>query len=478
MKRKIRKKNVLLAFLMIILILLVAVWFAREETFLSGFSVRKDIDLSCPDCNVIFLIIELLRADHVGLLNPEMNNTPNIDQFFHDAIIFEDVSSISGLTSSSCTATFTSTEAILNEHCKDETKWMEEGRLLIDYFPTIAETLSRNEYYTISLNSGRCGKRFRLDRGFIEYSNIGWTNYNHVTNFMESYEKQPKEPYFIFFHSISLHYPYAYPLNQVSDLPDELNIVSSDINRVVPEHNYCVLTYKIPIEKIKVIDGKFRGSANDVMYTVEFNSTILNFTYDDYYVTRKRYENQVRYVDSQLSRIFEILDTSKTIVVLYSNHGEGLFDNGLPNHGRVYQSNIHVPLLIKHPKIDEQIRISTPVTLIDLASTIYEMLGITIDHELTTHSLVSLISGGKYERDSIMGRDKSDEYIREDNWKLRINYARIRELFNLSTDPHEEKDLIDAYPRKAMELESELLRKKLEQLSYADRMTQYYGIDD
>ena len=43
---------------------------------------NKEADLSCPDCNVIFLNIDLLRADFVGLTEPMAKNTPNIDKFF------------------------------------------------------------------------------------------------------------------------------------------------------------------------------------------------------------------------------------------------------------------------------------------------------------------------------------------------------------------------------------------------------------
>ena len=48
-----------------------------------GCNTNKEvIDLSCQDCNVIFLDIDLLRADYVGLIRPDYNVTPNIDSFF------------------------------------------------------------------------------------------------------------------------------------------------------------------------------------------------------------------------------------------------------------------------------------------------------------------------------------------------------------------------------------------------------------
>ena len=43
---------------------------------------KEVMDLSCQDCNVIFLNIDLLRADYVNLIRPNHHNTPNIDAFF------------------------------------------------------------------------------------------------------------------------------------------------------------------------------------------------------------------------------------------------------------------------------------------------------------------------------------------------------------------------------------------------------------
>src|SRR3989344_4093727 len=62
-------------------------------------------DFTSKRYNVLFLSIELLRADHVGLLNPQKHITPNIDRFFKDSIIFEQATSAAGETYISSTAT-------------------------------------------------------------------------------------------------------------------------------------------------------------------------------------------------------------------------------------------------------------------------------------------------------------------------------------------------------------------------------------
>ena len=76
-------------------------------------NTNLDVDnLYCKDCNVLFLNIDLLRADHIGLLNIESPFTPNIDKFFKNSIIFEDVSSVSGVTAISNTSTLMSRDGV------------------------------------------------------------------------------------------------------------------------------------------------------------------------------------------------------------------------------------------------------------------------------------------------------------------------------------------------------------------------------
>ena len=121
---------------------------------------ESGIDLSCDGCNVLFLNIELLRADRVGLLNPDYNSTPNIDSFFNKSIVFEQASSPSGMTYYSMASVFTATEAMLNKHNRLRLK--HEDKLLIDYFPTIPEVLAVNGYSTVGINRGKySGKNAR-----------------------------------------------------------------------------------------------------------------------------------------------------------------------------------------------------------------------------------------------------------------------------------------------------------------------------
>ena len=55
----------------------------------------------CPDCNVILITFDALRADRMGLYGYSKNNTPNLDLFAEEAFVFKDNMSQSGTTISS-----------------------------------------------------------------------------------------------------------------------------------------------------------------------------------------------------------------------------------------------------------------------------------------------------------------------------------------------------------------------------------------
>lgn len=436
------------------------------------------IDLSCDGCNVLLLGVELLRGDHVGLLNPEKNTTPNIDAFFKEGIIFEDASSTAGETYVSATATLTSTETMLNKHRNYDFPW-QEGKLLVDHFPTITEVLADNGYYGVGFVDGkRAGKGFGLDRGFDVYKDFDGTRLSGHINAICEMLNNSQKPVFIYTHFNILHYPYVHPLDRLESLPPYFDVSQTG--------NFIITHFRVPLDNryTQILDGPFeKNETNDVMYMVSSYGNETNFTYEELDIVRQTYDEQVRYIDDELSKIFKLLEedfTNNTIVVLYANHGEGLWDNGVPDHGAQYQSNIHVPLLIRHPHIKEQIRIDTPVSLIDLAPTLYEMLGIEIEHEISGVSMVPLITEGKYEREFILGGFglTNTEFIRENDWKLIVRGSEFKELYNMREDPHELNNLYLSNQEIARELEGALTKKRVEQLKFAENMKKYFNVTD
>jgi arylsulfatase A-like enzyme len=183
---------------------------------------------------------------------------------------------------------------------------------------------------------------------------------------------------------------------------------------------------------------------------------------------RGDYDGELLYVDRVLGGLKQSLVQhgwwDKSLVAVFSDHGEGLGDHGEASHGYfIYESTLHVPLLVHwpagaspHPARDPQ-----PAGLIDLAPTILDALHIPLPPSFEGHSVLSEPARFVY-AESVHAHDAF-------GWaplrSLRVGAMKYieapqRELYNLDADPQEKVNLIARESAKAGELQS-TLRKLL-----------------
>jgi len=92
------------------------------------------------------------------------------------------------------------------------------------------------------------------------------------------------------------------------------------------------------------------------------------------------YDDSVKYVDDYIGRLIQALDQrnlqQKTLLVITSDHGEALGQHHLQTHGRaLYWELVHVPLVIWYPgHVPAGVRVSTPVTNSGIPATILDLL--------------------------------------------------------------------------------------------------------
>jgi arylsulfatase A-like enzyme len=117
------------------------------------------------------------------------------------------------------------------------------------------------------------------------------------------------------------------------------------------------------------------------------------------------YNAQIRVMDDFFRNLLDILEDlgleEETLVVFTSDHGEEFREHNGIGHGHaLYQELVHVPLLLRHPKLEPMAkRIDTPVSLVDIAPTILELTtGSVPDH-----------SDGISLRQHIRGRSDAEE---------------------------------------------------------------------
>ncbi len=149
------------------------------------------------------------------------------------------------------------------------------------------------------------------------------------------------------------------------------------------------------------------------------------------------------------------------IIIVTSDHGEGLGDHGQRNHSTdLYNSQIHVPLVIAGPGIPNHHVIET-VGLVDLVPTIIDLAGFEPPRgrSIDGHSIASLVrnepstsAGSAF---AAMIADRSNpggvSAIVDGPWKL-IETHGVRELYNVHQDPDEHINVASKHPEIAYRL--------------------------
>jgi arylsulfatase A-like enzyme len=182
-----------------------------------------------------------------------------------------------------------------------------------------------------------------------------------------------------------------------------------------------------------------------------------------------RYEGEVTYADAQLGRFFGRLKElglwDKSLIILTADHGESFeHDYYFGHQDRVYQSCIHVPLIIKPIGGTQGRRYATLCSNADFLPTICDILGINVSGELDGVSLARLLKSPCDEAFKPHNVIFSESYgfasfnlqhygkvysIIRDNEKLIYSpfafpYTPIYKYYNLAVDPKEENDIYDS----------------------------------
>ncbi len=187
---------------------------------------------------------------------------------------------------------------------------------------------------------------------------------------------------------------------------------------------------------------------------------------------RAMYDGEVHAVDEQIGRVLSYLERAglaeSTIVVVTADHGESFGEHGIfYAHSGLFEPSVRVPLLVRAPGFPAGVACATPVSALDLAPTLVELCGLDRPAAGVGLSLVPLLDPARAagspvaRRDTIVleGANNGLVAVRKGDWKLiwpiSDHFQRLEHephLFDLASDPHEERDLYAERPEKAAEL--------------------------
>jgi arylsulfatase A-like enzyme/Tfp pilus assembly protein PilF len=201
------------------------------------------------------------------------------------------------------------------------------------------------------------------------------------------------------------------------------------------------------------------------------------------------YDGEVAWTDELIGRLDQTLTRlairDDTLLVLTSDHGEGLGEHGELVHGFfLYQATLRVPLLMRGPAVAPGTRIPLVVQSVDLFPTILDLAGVArprSTESLAGRSLASLLRGKPAPLDEAPAFAESltprihygwsDLHsVREGRWKFIL--APRPELYDLARDPSELNNMIDVEPARARAFRAAIDRRLASEAAAAPRQAQ------
>jgi arylsulfatase A-like enzyme len=393
---------------------------------------------SAGDYNVIVVVLDALRADHLSCYGYFRKTTPNLDRFASRSLLFENCISQACYTLPSHASLFTS--KYVHSH-----NAIESNTRLPDKETTLAQVLKIYGYKTALFAGGVYFEPvYGFGRGFDSY-------YAKTTELKDGFpfrmgksdeiypkalkwiEENKENKFFIFIHSYDLYLPIKFP-------PEFPNRYDPGYRGIADE-----LLSRQRLHLQRTSRGTFREGRGYLRGPEE-----LELNERDKAHIIANYDDGVFYNDMFVGRLLEKLDelnlTGKSLIILTADHGTDLFDHGTVHmymDGSAYEEVIHVPLIISLPRPQAKTaRIKTQVQLIDLAPTVLDFLGIPVNSGAQGKSLCPVIKGTApkdFNRNVFSGWDNI-QAVRRLEWKLIFSQGKY-ELYNLKSDPHELNDL-------------------------------------
>ena len=186
---------------------------------------------------------------------------------------------------------------------------------------------------------------------------------------------------------------------------------------------------------------------------------------------RRPYDGEVAYADAQVRRLLAWLDQSgraaDTLVVVTSDHGEGLGDHGESEHMLlVYDSTLRVPLILRWPgRLPAARRVTGQFRSVDLPPTLLELIGLPASPTSGASRAAVLRAGGRI--------PDNESYTESLYGSLHFGYAPLRalraegwkyvdaphaELYRLADDPAETRNLLGTRSQLASAMRARLAR--------------------
>lgn len=467
----------------------------------------------CPDCNVVLVNLDTMRAPELGCYGYVRDTTPRLCQFAKEHILFSRFYTQSSITLDSHMSIFTGLLPTTH-HVIDALK-----DSLNPDIPTLTQMFARAGYDTVwgglandillPLDKG-------LGRGFSEVHDINGADPNEYTKLLP--KLLDDKPTFMFLHSYSPHSPYlpgpgprtygeAPPGTTIPVTEDEFSkrpeqffrFMLADVKERLQmsqtseskERNQAVihsLSQALSSRDMKKADEVFLSLPAYEQYDLSITWYWKNIDKNDPNVVsyiQGLYDEVLGQTDSDVSQMLAFFSKPevkrKTIVIFFSDNGEEMMERGYFDHGwNIYNTETHAPFIMSAPRVKNGIY-DELTQAIDIFPTLLDLVGIAPIAPLEGKSLRPILEGkgpidpgGTY----VVGQHRGDAIvsIRNDRWKMYKNNMPDKhyvELYDLLTDPEERHNILGEHLDTARLLDDALTRLLRASPRYASVSAQF-----
>ena len=343
----------------------------------------RDAPKDAPD--VVFLVMDTVRAQDVSAYGYERKTTPRFDAFAKEGTLFEKAMAPSTWSLPAHASLFTGTLPSVHKG-NSETNYLDAK------LPTLAQALAESGFETRCFTANpHISPGFGLTRGFGWTDNawltgaggrgftfiyrlvdaLGFTAEDKgggmvVSNVAHWLVQRPKDgpPAFVFINFLEAHFPFH-------QLPERFR------------HAYT----KEPLSKLREYGQIAFGAQTGRQLTEAEEQQIRQPILD-------LYDGGIKYTDYLLGEIIDlwkahgILDD--TIFVVVADHGEHTGEHKMYGHvTSVYQQDLAVPFMFRYPKlIAANKRVAQEVSTLGIFATLFDLLGLETPKSVQWGSLM------------------------------------------------------------------------------------------
>jgi arylsulfatase A-like enzyme len=354
-----KRTSVWLALANVLLVIVVQGWGWLQEAH----AERSTASAGAP--NVLVIVVDTLRADHLSVYGYARQTSPNLDHVAQMGVLFDDAFAVTSWTLPSHASLMTGRYPY--EHGAE--KGPLDGR-----YPTIGEFFRDRGYRTgaFSANSFFFCRRMGLGRGFVHFDDYSGSLIQAAVrtcygrdleallnrlglkifparrtapeinrSFLRWVDSKPGKPFFAVLNYFDVHDPYFPPQpyrTRFSKLRNPGGIIDESL-----------ASHKLP------------ATAEELQGEVD------------------AYDGAIAYTDDQIGQLLAELKkrnlADNTLIVITADHGESFGEHGLFIHGNsLYREQIRVPLMFCWPsRIPQGGRVSQPVSNAAIPATLIEL---------------------------------------------------------------------------------------------------------